>query len=413
MAPVNPRTVRKVDGRLMQQANRALVLNLVRADPTLSRAAIARWTGLSPAAVSGIVDHLLHEGFVREERSTPTGSVGRRPLRLSFIPDARLALGIDLDVREVSAALVDLGGATRTVYRANVPSGADPGTVLDIAADLARQATCEAPAGQLLGTGMAVPGMVHWPSGVNLFSPNFGWHDVPVRAMMEERLGGPVLVDNEVRTLALAEHHYGAAREVRTCVFLDAGYGVGGAMIVDGDLYRGVHGAAGEVGHNTVEPGGPLCSCGNHGCLEVFASSSGLEARIREALAAGRASSLAMVVPQERTPEEVAIAVAAGDALAGELFERAATYLGLAVANMVDTWDPELVVLSGPVIRAGDMLNRLLAATQRSVLETARARVRVLPAAITANVKIIGAATLVIAEHLAAPLQAPFYLRPA
>ncbi len=231
--------------------------------------------------------------------------------------------------------------------------------------------------------------------------------------MMEERLGGPVLVDNEVRSLALAEHHYGAAREARTCVFLDAGYGVGGAMIVDGDLYRGVHGAAGEVGHNTVEPGGPLCSCGNHGCLEVFASSSGLEARIREALAAGRASSLAMVVPQERTPEEVAIAAAAGDTLAGELLERAATYLGLAVANMVDTWDPELVVLSGPVIRAGDMLDRLLAATQRSVLETARARVRVLPAAITANVKIIGAATLVIAEHLAAPLQAPFYLRPA
>ncbi|MGH2409258.1 MAG: ROK family transcriptional regulator, partial [Chloroflexota bacterium] len=173
----------------MQQANRALVLNLVWTQPTLSRAAIARQTNLSPAAVSGIVDHLVREGWVKEIGAAVTGSVGRRPLGLAVVPDARMALGIDLDLREVSAALVDLGGTPREVHRLPVPDGVEPATVLDLAAELARRVTRDVPTGQLLGIGMAVPGMVQWPEGINLFSPNFHWRYVPVRAMMEERLG--------------------------------------------------------------------------------------------------------------------------------------------------------------------------------------------------------------------------------
>jgi predicted NBD/HSP70 family sugar kinase len=393
----------KVDGRLMQRANRALVLDLVRDHPTLSRAAIARQTRLSPAAVSGIVDHLVREGWVREEGAVVTGTVGRRPLRLAFVPEARLALGIDLDVREISAALVDLGGTPRTVHRAAVPDRADPTTVLALAADLARKTMSEAPAERLLGVGMAVPGMVRWPDGVNLFSPNFGWRDVPIRSRMEDLLGVPVLVDNEVRALAQAEHQYGAARQARTVVFLDAGSGVGGAVILDGQLYRGMHGAAGEVGHNTAEPRGPRCGCGNRGCLEVFASTIGLETRVREALAAGRVSSLTSR-REALTPKDLACAAAAGDGLACELLDHAAEYLGLAVANAVANWDPELVVLSGPVIRDGEILDQVLAASRPAVLEVARARVRVASAEIEENVKIIGAASLVITEYLAASL---------
>lgn len=303
----------KVDGRLMQQANRALVLNVVRTDPALSRAVIARQTGLSPAAVSGIVDHLLREGLILEEPAAATGTVGRRPLHLTFNPAARWALGIALDVREVSAALVNLGGAVvGTVQRAAIPTRAAPATVLDRAMDVARRAWPDDEA-RLVGVGMAVPGMVRWPDGINLFSPNLDWHDVPIRALMEERLQRPVLVDNEVRALALAEHRFGVAQGARTAVFLDAGYGVGGAVIIDGTLYRGAHGAAGEVGHNTVEPNGPLCSCGNRGCLEVFASVSGLVARAREALAAGQTSRLAAVAPAHLGLDEIAAAARAGN----------------------------------------------------------------------------------------------------
>jgi N-acetylglucosamine repressor len=397
------RVPRKVNARLMRQANRAIVLDLVRSDPALTRAAVVRDTGLSPAAVSGIVDQLIREGLVREESTEATGRIGRRPLRLALNPGARLALGISIDICEVSAALVDLRGMPRGVVRAALPPGVTPEMAMDQAAAIGRRVIGEIPPARLIGVGVAVPGMVSWPDGVNLFSPNLGWHSVPVRAMLEERLGRSVLVDNEVRTLALAEHQYGAARGARTAIFLEVGYGVGGAVLLDGALYRGRRGAAGEFGHNTVDPQGPACGCGNRGCLEVFTSSNGLVARARDALAAGRPSALRA---EELSFDLLIAAARNGDALAGELLDHAAIRLGLAVANAIDNWDPELVVLSGTVIRTGNLFATLLAAEQRSVLETARSDVRIVPAMLDAGAKIVGAAAMVITEYLAAPQHA-------
>ena len=407
MATAGPFVARKVDGQSMQQANRALVLALIRHDPTLSRASIARQTTLSPASVSGIVDHLIREGFVREEAAAATGVVGRRPVRLVFNPAARVTLGIAIDVRDVTAGLVDLGGKMRATQRAPVSPEAGPAAIVDTVAQVARRALRGVDSRDVLGVGVAVPGLVRWPDGVILFSPNLGWRDVPIQAMLEERLGRPVLVDNEVRALALAEHSYGAARGARTVVVIDAAYGVGGAIIIDSALYRGVHGAAGEVGHNIVEPNGAVCGCGNRGCLETVASAHGLVARATDALAAGRASALAADARGRLTLDHIVAAARGGDALACELLARAATYLGLAVANAIDNWDPERVVLSGPVALAvGNRLDDALARGQRAILDVGRARVPVARAALGADAKVIGAATLAAADYLDAPLHA-------
>jgi len=407
MAVAGPFVARKVDGQSMQQANRALVLALIRHDPTLSRASIARQTTLSPASVSGIVDHLIREGFVREEAAAATGTVGRRPMRLVFNPAARVTLGIAIDVRDVTAGLVDLGGKMRATQRAPIAPEAGPAAIVDTVAQVARRALRGVASRDVLGVGVAVPGLARWPDGVILFSPNLGWRDVPIQAMLEERLRRPVLVDNEVRALALAEHSYGAARGARTVVVIDAAYGVGGAVIIDGALYRGVHGAAGEVGHNIVEPNGAVCGCGNRGCLETVASAHGLVARAIDALAAGRASALAADARVGLTLDHIVAAARGGDALACELLARAATYLGLAVANAIDNWDPERVVLSGSVALAvGDRLDDALGGGQRAILDVGRARVPVARAALGADAKVIGAATLAAADYLAAPLHA-------
>lgn len=398
--------MRKVDSRLMQQANRALVLNLVRSNATLSRALIARRSGLSQAAVSGIVDRLIRDGLLTEEPVAVTGQVGRRPLRLSFNADARLALGIALEVTEIRVALVDLGGSLRVVHHAPLPSTSSPHDALAIVERLAHTALHEAGNIPVLGVGMAVPGMVQWPEGINLFSPNLGWRNAQLRHESEQRLQRSVLVDNEVRALALAEHHFGVAQDVANAVFLDASYGVGGAIILGGAIYHGTHGAAGEFGHNTIDPRGPRCSCGNYGCLEAFASASGLISRAREALTSGMASQLGNVALEEVSLDHIAEAARSGDGLAIELLTRAATYLGLAVANAIDSWDPELVVLSGDVMNAlGMHFDELLASVQRSVVDIGNARVQVRRASIGAHAKLIGAATMVIADYLAAPFQ--------
>ncbi len=407
MAAAGPFVARKVDGQSMQQANRALVLALIRHDPTLSRASIARQTTLSPASVSGIVDHLIREGFVREGAAEATGVVGRRPMHLVFNPAARVTLGIAIDVRDVTVGLVDLGGKMRATQRAPIASEAGPATIVDTVTQVARRALRGVASRNVLGIGVAVPGLVRWPDGVILFSPNLEWRDVPIQAMLEERLGRPVLVDNEVRALALAEHSYGAARGARTVVVIDAAYGVGGAVIIDGALYRGVHGAAGEVGHNIVEPNGAVCGCGNRGCLETVASAHGLVARTADALATGRASALTTDASGGLTLDHIVAAARGGDALARELLARAATYLGLAVANAIDNWDPERVVLSGSVALAvGTRLDDALVGGQRAILDIGRARVPVARAALGADAKVIGAATLAAANYLAAPLHA-------
>jgi predicted NBD/HSP70 family sugar kinase len=247
--------------------------------------------------------------------------------------------------------------------------------------------------------------MVSWPDGVSVFSPNFGWHEVPFKSMLERRLASSVFVENEVRALALAEYQFGTAQGTRTTVFVDVGFGVGGAVIIDGSLYRGVHGVAAEIGHTTIEPGGPLCGCGNRGCLEVFTSARGLVARANDELATGRTSVLSTAFPDEITIESVLCAATSGDMLAKELVDRAAAYLGLAVANVVDNWDPELVVLSGSLIRAGEtLLEEIKVFEQRFVLKTGTGTVGVARSALGADAKIIGAACLVIADYLAAPL---------
>ncbi|MBV9278890.1 MAG: ROK family transcriptional regulator [Chloroflexi bacterium] len=402
---LDERKIGKVDGRVMRRANRAIVLNLVRGDPSLSRSSIARLTGLSPGTVGAIVDRLVQEGFVREEGAAVTGAVGRRPQRLAFVPSARVAVGIAIDILEVRAALVDLGGEVRSEQRAAVPEGATAAAVLDIATQLAQRALRHAPAQHVLGIGMAVPGIVSWPRGVNLFSPNFGWRNLPVREPMEQSLKHAVFVDNEVRAVALAEHQFGVARGARNAVILDAGYGLGGAVIIDGMLYRGAHGGAGEMGHNTAVPDGPLCSCGNHGCFEVFGSSHGLISRAKEALAAGRPSSLAGLRRNDLTVGDIVEVARSGDELARELIDSAARYLGIAVANAIDNWDPELVVLSGQIIQeGGSLFDDLLVTQHRSVLESARTRVRIARASLGANAKVVGAAYMVVADYLSAPL---------
>ncbi len=398
---------RKVSGRLMQQANRAMVLNLIRADPALSRAMIARNTGLSPATVSAIVDHLLEEELVREESTVVTGTVGRRPVNLRFNPSARFALGIDLDVRDITAATVDMGGAVGEVLHASVPVGATPEVALDLVARLADRILAEESPESVLGVGVAFPGMIRWPDGLCLFSPNLGWHNVPFKTMLESRLSLPTFVDNEVRSVALAEYEFGAARGTRSAVFIDVGFGVGGAVIIDGAVYRGTHGAAAEIGHNTVELGGPLCGCGNRGCLEVFTSAHGLVARASEALAAGRATMLKPSCAESVTIDDIFGAAELGDSLAMELLSRAATYLGIAVANMVDNWDPELVVLSGSVIRGGGgLFEEIKALEQRFVLKPGggASSISIARSTLGAHAKIIGAAGQVISDYLAAPL---------
>lgn len=204
--------------------------------------------------------------------------------------------------------------------------------------------------------GVAAPGPLD-PSTGMLFDPPAmrGWEGTtPLRDLLQAALSIPVIVGNDANAAALGEHRYGAGRGVHNLVYFTVSTGIGGGVIVDDRLVLGAHGFAGELGHQVLEPDGPVCGCGGRGCLEALASGTAIARIARERLAAGESSSLARL--DRITAEAVAEAARAGDPLAREVFGRAAAYLGIGIVNAIHSFDPALVIIGGGVSNAGGLL---------------------------------------------------------
>ncbi len=249
-------------------------------------------------------------------------------------------LGIDLGGTSIKVAVVELGDPPRILAEDRAATHAElgPDAVLDRMAELGRRAIAEA--GPVERVGVGAPGPLDLEGGRALSMTNLpGWESRPIVAQLEERLGLPVALINDARAFTLAELEAGAGRGCRDIVCFALGTGVGGGVVVDGKLLLGLNGTAGEIGHQTIEPDGPPCPCGSRGCLEQYVSGPSI------ACAAGKA-----------TAEEAFAAARAGDPVAAEALERAGTYLGIGIANVVLTVGPERVIVGGGVAEAGDLL---------------------------------------------------------
>ncbi|MDP2950585.1 MAG: ROK family protein [Chloroflexota bacterium] len=213
--------------------------------------------------------------------------------------------------------------------------------------------------GDLAAVGICSPGPCDVQAGVIPSAPNLpGWQDVPLCRYLEERLGVPVYLENDATAAALGEHVYGAGRGCRHLIYITVSTGIGGGIIIDGKLYTGATGAAGEIGHITLDPDGPLCGCGNRGCLEAFASGRAVATQGDALIAQGGSPLLARLAQEEGevTAEAVCRAALAGDPEARRLIERAGYYLGIGFATYVNIFDPEMIIVGGGLSRAGDLL---------------------------------------------------------
>jgi glucokinase len=233
-------------------------------------------------------------------------------------------------------------------------------------------------AGKVLAAGVGVPGLADFHRGRTIFLPNLpaDWRDLPVAERLSARIGCPVFLLNAARMAALGELWFGHGRTVRNMVLFTLGTGIGGGVVLERKLRLGSLGAAGEIGHQTIIPDGPLCGCGNHGCLETLASAPALVGEGIRLMKSGHAARLYEKVggdAEKVTPLQMAQAVAAGDASVREAIVRAARFLGIGVANVITVLHPELVVLTGEVAGIGPLL---LDTVRREVRE----RVRLFPA---------------------------------
>ncbi|AKQ63476.1 Glucokinase [Myxococcus hansupus] len=260
-------------------------------------------------------------------------------------------LGIDLGGTFARAAVVDAGGTLIAASKVALVERSPAGVVETIA-----QAASDAvkSAGVPLGAcGVAAAGQIHKDSGVLSVAPNLGWRNVPLGALLKDRLGQPVRVVNDLAAAAWGELHAGAGRGAQDMLVAFVGSGVGSAIIAGGHLVDGGGGVAGELGHIKVVPGGRRCGCGELGCLEAYVGGHNLIAQTRELLASGNAPEVQRLTggdPSRITPVTLETAAEAGDAAAVEVYERAARFLALSVANMVTMLNPARLVLGGGVL---------------------------------------------------------------
>ena len=265
-------------------------------------------------------------------------------------------VGVDLGGTYIRAALADEDGALRE--RRKVETLAREG-VEAVVGRIVR-AVEEVSVPGVAALGICSPGPLSSRTGIVYSPPNLhGWHDVPLAGMLEERLGIPVFLGNDANAAALGEFAYGAGRGFGHVIYVTVSTGVGGGIISDGRLLEGQRGAAGEIGHVIVEPGGPLCGCGNRGCLEALIAGPAIACQAREAIASGRETSigeLAETDPHGVTAEVVGRAAAAGDTLARELLETTGRRLGTALLGLVHLFNPQVIIVGGGVTNAGELL---------------------------------------------------------
>jgi glucokinase len=273
-----------------------------------------------------------------------------------------LILGIDLGGSKILTAVISSRGEILSRDHTVTPAPQGHEAVIQSILESAHRALegANVDLSALAAVGIGAPGISNPETGVLFTSPNLpGWQDIPLRDIMAERLGKQTFLINDANAAALGELHFGAARDVRNFIYITISTGIGGGIVIDGRIYTGAIGAAGEVGHMTIDDDGPICNCGNKGCWETLASGTALTREARYRIEEGATTSILQYAAgnvEKVSPEAVHSAAQQGDSLAKELIARISYYIGIGLANLINIFNPELIVIGGGLSNIGDML---------------------------------------------------------
>ncbi len=315
----------------------------------------------------------------------------------------RAAIGIDIGGTNLKLGLVDTGG--RVLFRESFPTHAASGreklleTIVKHIQSLTRMAKDRG--FQTAGVGVGAPGPIDVARGLVYSFPNIpGWKNTPLKKILERRLKTPVVVNNDASAMAYGEFRFGAGRGCKNLVALTLGTGIGGGLVIDGKLFHGSAFSAAEIGHIIVNENGPLCACGNHGCVETYVGNGYFIREVERRLKAGRVKSFLtreLRKGKALTPLAVAQAAKRGDAFSKTMWREAGEHLGTMLAGLANLLNPEKIILGGGISQNGDLLFKpVIAALTKKAFPIAAASVRVVPAELGLDAGLIGAAALVL-----------------
>lgn len=385
----------------------ALLLTLLYED-NLSRIQLAKRTGLSNTTITNLIAELIEQGFVTEEECIQGDpqvirSVGRPRTGVCLNPDARYVIGIHIGVGIFRIALTNLRDEILFNYQELFDINAHEYDVLDMIThsvkDLLKKSRISKKV--ILGIGVGASGLIDFQTGVNVFAPNLNWRDIPIKAYLESHLGLKVIVDNNVRAMALGEAYFGSGRSVDSLAFVYGRVGVGAGFIYKGQVFRGSAMGAGEIGHtNLILEGGEACRCGNSGCLETLVSEPvilKLAGKIQSQEPLGILAGLIKEHPEEDRLSIIFNAARLGDTSVLEMLQERAFYLGVALANMVNLHNPEMIILGGIFSEGHDIfIDPLIKTVRRMAFADLGLHVRIQETSFGWKAGVIGAAALAL-----------------
>lgn len=376
--------------------NKHAALDLVRFSAGgLSRTELADKMGLTRAAVSLIVTDLLEIRVIQEAGEIRSAPSGRPPVTLEINPERGLVGAIDMGATHMSVAIADFSAHILQESDSSFDVKKGPEACLTEATQnllnlLDSQGLTMS---DLSAVGIGVPGPVIADAGVVIAPPIMpGWDRYPIRATLENMWGCPVTLNNDAELGALGEWAYGAGRGEKNLAYIKVGSGIGAGLILDQQVYGGTTGAAGEIGHLTIEENGPLCNCGNHGCLEAFAGGYAIANQAKKLVESGEATLLSSRPMDRITAMDVAEAAQLGDVQAQEILRRAGTYIGIAMAGLINLFNPSVIIVGGGVTNAGEIFTKSIRqAVRERAMRASERGVRITTASLGRRSLLIGA----------------------
>ncbi|WP_156290648.1 ROK family transcriptional regulator [Oceanobacillus salinisoli] len=376
--------------QLMKTVNKKIILNKIRTSEPISRAQIAKETGLTPPTVSSIVKELVDEGLVKESKLGES-SGGRKPTMLHINSDAFYVIGVDAGPEMVECVLTDLTGEIYQRTSSSLKGQLSNERFLSLLKEniYAILQLSKIELEKIIGIGIAMHGVVDVESGRSLIAPNLNLRDIPIKDELSKEFDLTIKVENDARAMALGESWFGGHGDVDSMVAVNIGHGVGAGVVINGKLYHGSHDMAGELGHMTIDLHGDVCMCGNRGCLQTFVNGDAIVKRMKEQYND----------VEEITAKEIYERALQGEAACVQILGETGNIIGIGLTNLIHLINPSKIVLGGGVMKSEKFLMpTILETIQDRALTSKSKETAVMVTKLGDDATLLGAVSLLLVE---------------